>query len=146
MLAKIQDGSFRPDASAAGLIEQQLHQEKVASDELERKLHGEPCTLEDSASEDLGHDDADQAAVDAVPSAERRMVLAPYPSQYLVHLSSGTLHAIASGSERFRCGRPRTPNYVRPRESTSSPYPFCLMVPASTGCGTGCRVRGLMCV
>eukprot|EP00439_Symbiodinium_sp_Y106_P005195 s11296_g1.t1 len=105
MLAKIQDGSFRPDASAAGLIEQQLHQEKVASDELERKLHGEPCTLEDSASEDLGHDDADQAAVDAVPSAERRMVLAPNPSQYLVHLSSGTLHAIASGSECFR--RPR---------------------------------------
>ena len=65
--------------------------------------------------------------VDAVPSAERRMVLAPNPSQYLVHLSSGTLRAIASGSERFRCGRPRTPNYVRPRESTSSPYPFCLM-------------------
>ena len=127
MLAKIQDGSFRPDASAAGLIEQQLHQEEVASDELERKLHGEPCTHDDSASEDLGHDDADQAAVDAVPSAERRMVLAPDPSQYLVHLSSGTLHAIASGSERFRCGRPRTPNYVRPRESTSSPYPFCLM-------------------
>eukprot|EP00439_Symbiodinium_sp_Y106_P004452 s11329_g1.t1 len=104
MLAKIQDGSFRPDASAARLIEQQLHQEEVASDELERKLHGEPCTLEDSASDDLGHDDADQAAVDAVPSAERRMVLAPSPSQYLVHLSSGMLHAIASGSERFRDG------------------------------------------
>ncbi|CAE7308651.1 unnamed protein product [Symbiodinium sp. CCMP2592] len=127
MLTKIQDGSFRPDASAADLIEQQLHQEEVASDELERKLHGAPCACEDSASDDMGHDDADQAVSAAVPAAERRMVEAPDPDQYLVHLSSGTLHALDPDSDRFRCGRPKTPNYVRPKASTSSPYPFCLV-------------------
>ena len=127
MLNKIHDGSFRPDASAAELIAQQLYQEEAASDELERKLHGEPCICEESASDDMGHDEADQAVVAAVPAAERRMVSAPDPSQFLVHLSSGTLHAIPLGSDRFRCGRPRTPNYVRPRGETSSPYPFCLV-------------------
>ena len=88
MLNKIHDGSFRPDASAAELIAQQLSQEEAASDELERKLHGEPCICEESASDDMGHDEADQAVVAAVPAAERRMVSAPDPSQFLVHLSS----------------------------------------------------------
>ena len=40
MMNKIHDGSFRPNASAADLISQQLVQEEAASDELERKLHG----------------------------------------------------------------------------------------------------------
>ena len=44
-------------------------------------------------------------------------------------LSSNTLHALASTFKRFRCGRPRTANYVyvKPRGETSSPCPFCLV-------------------
>ena len=127
MLGKMHDGSFRPDASAADLIAQQLVQEELASDELERKLHGDPQACEDSASDDVGHDEADDAVVEAVPAAERRMIAAPDPDSFLVHLASGTLHALSSAPDRFRCGRPRTANYVKPRGETSSPYPLCLV-------------------
>ena len=92
MLGKMHDGSFRPDASAADLIAQQLVQEELTSDELERKLHGDPQACEDSASDDVGHDEADDAVVEAVPAAERRMIAAPDPDSFLVHLASGTLH------------------------------------------------------
>ena len=61
VLERIADGSFRPDDSAALLVAQQLAMEELESDKAEAAAHGEPQEADDSASEDLGQDEANEA-------------------------------------------------------------------------------------
>ena len=125
VLERIADGSFRPDDGAASLVAHQLAMEEMESDKAEAAAYGEPQEADDSASEDLGQDEANEAVHQVVPESERKLVETPNPATYQIHRMSGTLHSLSQSGTKFLCGRPRTDNYEAPPEGSVYGFPLC---------------------